>query len=275
MSTFHSIFISFSKTTDSLKKESLNVVNAFKSSQLPQEIKDQIRNKLQLIFGANDFENKSFAVRSSASGEDSEEMSAAGQMDTYLGIKGLDAIYSSVLKCWSSQFEFVAIEYKRGYGQDLNSSMAVVIQEMVDCDSAGVLFTCDPLTGNEKEITISANYGIGESVVSAMAEPDTIRVGVKVKDNSFNGRTIEGIKSISIGSKSRAIRMDGSGRGTVEVESFDTNKCCLSSENTIRLAETALEVNKLFDFKPFKEILKIFTNRFKNSLEAFATSNGE
>ncbi len=66
------------------------------------------------------------------------------------------------MKCWSSQFAFVPIEYKRGYGQLINSLMAVVIQEMVKCDSAGVIFTCDPINGDERFITITANYGLGE-----------------------------------------------------------------------------------------------------------------
>ena len=163
-------------------------------------------------------------------------------MTTYLGVKGLDAIYSSVVKCWSSQFDFVAIEYKRGYGQDLNSMMAVIIQEMVDCDAAGVLFTCDPLTGSEREVIITGNYGIGESVVSAMAEPDTIRVAIDVKDNSFIGRNVRKIKSVSIGSKVKSIKMDSSGGGTVEVERTDSNQCCINDETAIRLTEIALEV---------------------------------
>ncbi len=66
------------------------------------------------------------------------------------------------MKCWSSQFAFVPIEYKRGYGQLINSPMAVVIQEMVNCDSAGVIFTCNPISGDERLITITANYGLGE-----------------------------------------------------------------------------------------------------------------
>jgi pyruvate,water dikinase len=72
--------------------------------------------------------------------------------------------------------------------------MAVVIQEMINCDSAGVIFTCDPLTGDERKIIITANYGIGESVVSAMAEPDTIRLDVNIEANSLQKqRTIKGI----------------------------------------------------------------------------------
>ena len=66
------------------------------------------------------------------------------------------------MKCWSSQFGFIPVEYKRGYGQLINSPMAVVIQEMVNCDSEGVIFTCDPISGDERFITITANYGLGE-----------------------------------------------------------------------------------------------------------------
>ncbi|CAN7994634.1 unnamed protein product, partial [Ixodes pacificus] len=77
------------------------------------------------------------------------------------------------VKCWASQFSFTSINYKRQYGQSMESPMAVVIQEMVNAEVAGVMFTCDPLTGNPAYITVTANYGLGESVVSASAEPDT------------------------------------------------------------------------------------------------------
>jgi pyruvate,water dikinase len=170
-----------------------NVAQKFCAQKLPQIIENQLRENLRSIFGEN-YQSIQFAVRSSASGEDSEEMSAAGQMTTYLGVKGIDEICSAVMKCWSSQFSFVAVEYKRGYGQEINSPMAVVIQEMINCDSAGVIFTCDPLTGDERKIIITANYGIGESVVSAMAEPDTIRLDVNIEANSLQKqRTIKGI----------------------------------------------------------------------------------
>ncbi|HEY6435895.1 MAG TPA: PEP/pyruvate-binding domain-containing protein [Ignavibacteriaceae bacterium] len=174
------------------------VAQKFGAQKLPQIIENQLKENLRSIFGEN-FESIPFAVRSSASGEDSEEMSAAGQMTTYLGVKGIDEICSAVVKCWSSQFSFIAVEYKRGYGQEINSPMAVVIQEMINCDSAGVIFTCDPLTGDERKIIITANYGIGESVVSAMAEPDTIRLDVNIEANSLQKqRTIKGIVRIFV-----------------------------------------------------------------------------
>jgi len=153
--------LSWSLNQNNLKSECARVSNIVANSELPNKIKHEIDIKLMSVFG-NDFEQKLFAVRSSASGEDSEEMSAAGQMSTYLGVKGHNDLYQSVMKCWASQFDFVCVQYKKGYGQLINSPMAVVIQEMVNCESAGVIFTCDPITGDERKIVITANYGLGE-----------------------------------------------------------------------------------------------------------------
>ena len=79
-------------------------------------------------------------------------------------MKGINEICESVMKCWASQFTFNATEYKLNYGQSVNSEMAVVIQQMVNCDSSGVIFTCDPVTGDERSIIITANYGLGEVI---------------------------------------------------------------------------------------------------------------
>ncbi|XP_035232501.1 putative phosphoenolpyruvate synthase, partial [Stegodyphus dumicola] len=131
------------------------------NTEIPKASRKAIEMGLQRVFGEN-FYSLKFAIRSSATGEDTEQMSAAGQMDTFLGVLGLNEILYAVKKCWASQFGYVGIQYKRRYGQCLNSPMAVVIQEMVPCDVAGVLFTCDPLTGNPTIMTITANYGLGE-----------------------------------------------------------------------------------------------------------------
>ena len=145
---------------DELKTKCQNLVNSVSNHKLPQIIAKQIEEKLKQNFDS--FENKLFAVRSSAASEDSEEMSAAGQMTTYLGVKGIEDIKQSVMKCWSSQFSYIAVEYKKGYGQPINSPMAVVIEEMIACESAGVMFTCDPISGDERLIEITGNYGLGE-----------------------------------------------------------------------------------------------------------------
>lgn len=180
-----------------------------------------------------------FAIRSSTTGEDNDEMSAAGQMETYLGVSGLETIMLSVKKCWASQFSHRAVEYKRQNGQVLNSPMAVVIQQMVFCEVAGVLLTCDPVTGNPILMNISANYGLGESVVSGTEEPDTI-----ILERSPNGEL--NIKEKIIGSKEhRSVIKDGnlSSQKTSEAEK---SSCSLSDSLSLRLGSIAINIEKYY-----------------------------
>lgn len=182
------------------EEESQNVINKFKSCKLPDLVTEHLRRKMHRIFG--NFEELYFSVRSSAVGEDGEEMSAAGQMDTFLGVKGIESITNCIMKCWASQFTAIALNYRSNYGQLIDVNMSVVIQEMVNCDAAGVMFTIDPVTGNEQSIVITSNYGLGESVVSGSAEPDTIKLDVNLKE-----RSVERISSKVIGSKSMQIKL--------------------------------------------------------------------
>lgn len=167
--------------TVSIKQESERLMAQVEKSSLPANITEELETQLFQMFGSQLAAGKMFAVRSSAVSEDSEEMSAAGQMSTFLGVRTLADIRLSIVKCWASQFSQTAIEYKRGYGQPLNSPMAVVVQEMIHCQQAGVIFTCDPVTGNERYLTLTANYGLGESVVSSLSDPDTITVEVDIQ----------------------------------------------------------------------------------------------
>ena len=222
------------------------MVEKLSSTKTPDAIREAIIDSLKSIY-AEKWETVCFAVRSSACGEDSEEMSAAGQMKTFLGIAGADNICSALMKCWASQFSRVACEYKKSYGQPIDSGMAVVIQEMVDCDKAGVLFTCDPVTGQQSIITIAANYGLGESVVSASADPDSIKLRVRY---NFNRRKLEvtGVTSREIGAKRDFIRLDKTGLGTVQQESNEDErqKCCLSEEEIMKLGQIAIMVCHIF-----------------------------
>lgn len=92
----------------------------------------------------------------------SSELHISGQMETLLGVSGVDALAKAVPKCWASQFGFVAVQYKRRYGQPIDCDMSVVIQEMVPSDVSGVMFTVDPLSANPLLMSITANFGLGE-----------------------------------------------------------------------------------------------------------------
>jgi pyruvate,water dikinase len=117
------------------------------------------------------------AVRSSATAEDLPDASFAGQQETFLSIRGGDAVVEAVRRCWASAWSERACAYRArmGYAQQ-SVSIAVVVQAMVEPDTAGVLFTVDPLDPGKDAMLVSASYGLGESVVAGKVTPDTYRL---------------------------------------------------------------------------------------------------
>jgi pyruvate,water dikinase len=113
------------------------------------------------------------AVRSSATVEDLAGLSAAGQHDTYLNVRGEAAVVDAVRRCWASLWSARAIGYRARRGiSPRDVSIAVVVQRLVPAEAAGVMFTIDPVDGARDKIVISANWGLGESVVSGDVTPD-------------------------------------------------------------------------------------------------------
>jgi pyruvate,water dikinase len=117
------------------------------------------------------------AVRSSATCEDQPDASFAGEHDTYLWVRGGDAVAAHVLRCWASLFTDRGIAYRleRGYGR-ANVAMSVGVQQMVRPRAAGVAFTLNPLNGDRSQIAIDASWGFGEAVVSGEVTPDNFLV---------------------------------------------------------------------------------------------------
>ncbi|XP_076364395.1 rifampicin phosphotransferase-like isoform X2 [Tachypleus tridentatus] len=222
------LMINSGKAEGSLENECVRVAELVKSSSLSQILRDTVKEEMLTTFG-DQLESLKFAIRSSAVGEDSEEMSAAGQMETILGVQGLNQVFEALTQCWASQFTFQAVQYKRQNGQPVDTEMGVVIQEMVPSKAAGVMFTHDPVTGNPALICITGNYGLGESVVSAAAEPDTF-----VVFRSCN-KELSILKN-EIGEKKLQIQMKVGG-GTEEkiVPQDEANKCCLSESEVLQL----------------------------------------
>ena len=125
-------------------------------------------------------EQVAYAVRSSATAEDLPAASFAGQQDTYLNIVGPAAILQHVSRCWASLFTERAVTYRLRNGFDHRQvHMAVVVQQMVFPQAAGILFTADPVTGNRKVASVEASFGLGEALVSGLANADvyTVRDG--------------------------------------------------------------------------------------------------
>ncbi|MFJ4775651.1 PEP/pyruvate-binding domain-containing protein [Streptomyces sp. NPDC088762] len=120
---------------------------------------------------------RTVAVRSSATAEDLPDLSFAGQQDTYLNITGESALLAAVRRCWGSLWTDRALAYRARAGiahEDV--SLAVVVQELVAADAAGVMFTVDPLGGRTDRLVVNAAWGLGEAVVSGLVTPDTLVV---------------------------------------------------------------------------------------------------
>ncbi|MGX5716068.1 PEP/pyruvate-binding domain-containing protein [Arthrobacter sp. MAHUQ-56] len=113
------------------------------------------------------------AVRSSATAEDLPFASFAGQQETYLNVVGVPALLDAVQRCWASLWTDRATAYRASLGMDpAGVALAVVVQRMVDADTAGVMFTANPLTGSRRQTVIDASPGLGEAVVSGAVNPD-------------------------------------------------------------------------------------------------------
>jgi pyruvate,water dikinase len=111
------------------------------------------------------------AVRSSGVGEDSSEATFAGQYDTYLWVRGADAVCDAVRKCWESATSTRAAAYRERVGSE-PAPMGVTVQLMVDASVAGVMFTCNPVSGDPSMVAINASWGLGLAVVDGEVTPD-------------------------------------------------------------------------------------------------------
>ncbi|MCR5676068.1 MAG: phosphoenolpyruvate synthase [Lachnospiraceae bacterium] len=173
------------------------------------------------------------AVRSSATAEDLEDASFAGQQETYLNVVGLRYLLDRIRQCYASLWGDRAVSYRKNAGYDKQKvSLAVVIQQMIESESAGVMFTADP-AGSPENVHINASYGLGEAVVSGIVSPDEYicdREGSVLKE--------------VIGSKEEEILYDREKNGTVSVPVDDERqrRAVLSREQIARLVREGLRV---------------------------------
>ena len=153
-------------------ESSSDSIRALFSEQVSETLRAEIADAYAALG-----ENVPVAVRSSATAEDLPEASFAGQQDTYLNVRGLDDLVAAVRDCWASLWTARAMAYRVRQSIDpATVSLAVVVQQMVDANAAGVMFTANPSNGHRDETVISAAWGLGESVVSGSVNTDNIVV---------------------------------------------------------------------------------------------------
>jgi phosphoenolpyruvate synthase/pyruvate phosphate dikinase len=175
------------------------------------------------------------AVRSSAVGEDSAEATFAGMQDTYLWVRGVDAVHEAVRKCWASLDNPEAVAYRERLGGP-PPAMGVTIQAMVDAAISGVLFTCNPVSGDPSTVAVNASWGLGLAVVGGEVTPDEYRV------SKITGEVLQR----TIGPKELEYVAGADGPERREVEEERRSVACLDDEHLGALLELARRIEKHF-----------------------------
>jgi len=121
---------------------------------------------------------KFYAVRSSASDEDGANYSFAGQFDTYLYVEA-SSLEDKIKKVWKSAFSTHVLAYREKNNIPHKFGISVIVQEMIDAESAGVAFGINPVSGNVSEKIVTAVYGLGEGLVSGELNADTYTVSLE------------------------------------------------------------------------------------------------
>ena len=177
-----------------------------------------------------------YAVRSSVTAEDLPTASFAGQQDTYLNVIGVNAVLDHVSLCWASLFTERAVTYRlRNCFDHRKVRMAVVVQQMVFPEAAGIMFTADPITGNRKVTSIDASLGLGEALVSGLVNADVY----KVRDDAIVAK--------SIATKKLAIEAAPDG-GTREraVDAKRQSEPALTDDQVLQLSRLGRRIEKHF-----------------------------
>ena len=222
---------------ESIRTVSLGIRRTVEAIPIPNDLAAAIEYSLvHLGGGLEDGSGAAFAIRSSATAEDWPTASFAGQHDTYLNVVGLPAILVHISCCWGSLFSERAVTYRLRNGIDNTKvRMAVVVQQMIFPQAAGVLFTADPVTGNRKVAAVEASVGIGEALVSGVTNADAYRV----RDGTVVTKTVA--------RKQFAIRASPTG-GVVEqaIDAGQQRQPALTDAQVVRLAELGRQIEAHF-----------------------------
>lgn len=171
---------------------------AILGAPFPETVADAVRDAYARLESGAD---GPVAVRSSATAEDLPGASFAGQQDTYLNVAGIDDVLDAVHRCWASLWTDRAVAYRATQGIDGSGvALAVVVQRMVDAQSAGVLFTADPVTGRRRQAVLDAARGLGDAVVSGAVDPDHFVVDTgtgRILDRRRGGQADEQAASLT------------------------------------------------------------------------------
>jgi pyruvate,water dikinase len=208
------------------------ISEAMRFAPIPDAVRDEVAHRYA------ELGEPPVAVRSSALGEDSQNATFAGQQETYLWVRGADHVGDAVRDCWVSLYSPPAIAYRARLGAGDEPAMGVAVQLMVDAEVSGVLFTCNPVSGDPSMVAVNASWGLGLAVVGGEVTPDDYlvsKVTHEVVREHVHAKDVEYVP-------------DAGGRGAVRVEVPEQRRevPCLGAAEIDALVDVAGRVERYF-----------------------------
>jgi pyruvate,water dikinase len=233
-----------------LAKRALKAREIIYAAPFPVDLEQQIIEaftQLKKQYG----DDLSVAVRSSATAEDLPTASFAGQQDTYLNIRGDQALLDSCKRCFASLFTDRAIHYRVDQGFDhFKLALSIGIMKMVrsDLDASGVMFSLDTESGFKDVVFITGAYGLGENVVQGAVDPDEFYVYKPTFEQGHRAvlRRTLGAKKIKM------VYSEGRTREPVRnivTSEEERNRFCINDADVLTLADYALKIEKHYSAK--------------------------
>src|SRR2546423_31524 len=215
---------------DAVNAASHAISEVMHSAPIPEAIRSEIVERYAALGDVP------VAVRWSALGEDSEEARFAGQQEPYLWISGADHVCDWVRDCWISLYSPPAITYRARLGSSEEPAMGVTVQVMVDAEVSGVMFTCNPVSGDPSMVAVNASWGLGVAVVGGEVTPDDYLVSKVTRE----------VVRRTVSSKQLEYLPDPGGRGIVsaEVSPERRDAACLDEQQLRELVELARRVER-------------------------------
>lgn len=217
-----------------LREVCAKVRQAIMDEEMPQDLQDLIAQAYKELGEKVGQADPFVAVRSSATAEDLPDASFAGQQDTYLNVKGAETIVAKVKECYASCFTDRAVYYREKQGFDhLDVALSAAVQMMVFSKAAGVMFTVNVATGDDKNILIEGAWGLGEYVVQGTVTPDNYTVNkatCEIVEKNVNAQDIKLIRKTDGDCEEVVVPLD------------EQNEQKLTDEQIKQLAECAKKI---------------------------------
>jgi pyruvate,water dikinase len=219
---------------DAVARASETIGGALRAAPVPESVRGEIASAYRAL-GEGD---PPVAVRSSAVGEDSAQATFAGQQESFLWVRGADAVCDAVLGCWASLYSAPAISYRARLGGAGRPAMGVTVQLMVDAEVSGVMFTCNPVSGDPSMVAINASWGLGLAVVGGEVTPDDFLVSKVTREvvrRQLSAKTVQYVPQAG-----------GGGVARTEVAPERRELACLDADTLSELVAVARRVQDHF-----------------------------